>query len=236
MSDREMYYNISNTSNIRNTSNTSNTFHSSEMSAGPEVPEPVRDGRPLGSASPSSGSDQEKQSVAVPQVRFEWITAQWAFRRQSTNPNPAQRIAVAMTFMLPEEIGTRQQPHKITFYLTDRWREFQPGNPFQRHIHTMAGLRGVRWIGKARLRQRRGQEVTDHHRRNIPDLVMTADIADADTADPWLQARLWTPLQQIDLDFRRPLTEGQRRYYEGAAAWGRVPRARDDFGDWIRYA
>ena len=133
-----------------------------------------------------------------------------------------------MTFMLPEEIGTPQAPHRITFYLTDRWREFRPANLFQRQIHESAR---TTWIGKARVRQRAGQEV---HRRNIPDLVMTAW-----DADGVLQAQVHSPQQMIDLRFDQPVTERQQPYYMAAAAWGRVqraPRARDDFYDWLQHA
>lgn len=231
-SNREMYYNIKQYKEIKETK--ANTFHPGEMMADGEVPEPVADGRPLGSASPGVVLGQEACGSGIsPTLRFEWITAQWAFRKQHSNPNPATRLSVMLTFMLPEEIGTGQRPHKITFYLTDRWREFQAVNLFQQRIQQMAQAREVRWIGKARVRQQRNQPVEDHHRRNIPDLVMTATLQ-----DQVVVAQLYSPQQEITLRFDQPLSAEQRRYYQGGAQWGRVPRrrARDDFYDWLRHA
>jgi hypothetical protein len=173
--------------------------------------------------------------AAPPTVRFAWIAAQWAWSQNSRNRSPEpSRLRVTMTFMLPEEVGTQQRPHRITFNLTDRLREFQAANTFQKHIKTLVILRQDRWIGKARIRQSRTEPVQDLHRRNIPDLTMSAWIESA-----VIHARLWTPIQQIDLVFDQDLTEKQQQCYEGAAVWGtqpRRPRPRDDFYDWIAHA
>ena len=231
--DREMYYNKRIIKEIK-----ANSFHRDEMGGDLEVPEPVCDGQPLGSASPSGvlGHEAFGSDIAAP-IRFEWITAQWAWHKQRDNEKQAQRLRVSMTFMTPEEIGTQQKPHKITFYLTDRHREFQATNPLQQQVVSIAGLKNQRWIGKARIRQPRGERVQDHHRRNIPDLVMTAAIVDTDW--PYIQATLYTPEQQITLDFNQTLSLAQQKYYEGGAVWGRVPERKkpvDDFHDWMRYA
>lgn len=179
---------------------------------------------------------QEEKGVEVtPTVRFQWIAAQWAWIKTDHKKGQAERLRVTMTFQLPEEVGTKQRPHKITFNLTNRHREFRGANPFQNHVRTLVTLAGDRWIGKARLRRNKNEPVQDQHRRNIPDLVMSARVAEGG----YLQARLWTPIEQIDLDFTVPLTAAQQQHYDGAAVWGTRPRSpapRDDFYDWIRYA
>lgn len=177
---------------------------------------------------------QERGVEITPTVRFQWIAAQWAWNKTQAKRGAAQRIRVTMTFMLPEEVGTKQPPHKITFNLTDRHREFRGANPFQNHVKTMATVAGHTWIGKARLRRNKNEEVQDQHRRNIPDLVMSAW-----TEDHHLVARLWTPIESIELVFAVPLTEAQAKHYDGAAVYGTKPRPakpRDDFYDWIKYA
>jgi len=181
-------------------------------------------------------SQQDLGSDISPTLRFEWITAQWAWSKTSKKTGEPTRLRVTVTFMLPEEIGTRQKPHKITFNLTDRLREFKPANLFQQQIKTVIGVRGDRWIGKARIRQPRNEPVAEQHRRNIPDVVMSAW---HDETRNIICARLFTPQQQIDLEFDQALSEKQRQIYDGAASWGRLPkknRPRDDFYDWIRYA
>lgn len=179
-------------------------------------------------------TQEESGSVITPTVRFAWIAAQWAWSQQTGQAHrQPSRLRVTCTFMLPEEVGTTHKPRKITFNLTDRLREFQPANPFQQHIKTAVVLRGDAWIGKARIRRPRHEPAADQYRRNIPDLVMSA----------WqdsgvIHARLWTPIEQIDLVFDQPLTDKQQMIYDGAAVWGTRPRTRprDDFYDWIRYA
>jgi hypothetical protein len=177
---------------------------------------------------------QESGVESTPTVRFQWIAAQWAWNKTSTKKGDAVRIRVTMTFMLPEEVGTKQPPHKVTFSLTDRMREFRGLNPFQNHIKTLTMLNGHKWIGKARVRRSKTEEVQDHHRRNIPDLAMSAWIE-----DQHLVTRLWTPVEQIDLHFTVPLTIQQQKHYDGAAVYGTKPKAvkpKDDFYDWIKYA
>ena len=177
---------------------------------------------------------QERGVESTPTVRFQWIAAQWAWNKTDQKTGAAERLRVTMTFQLPEEVGTRQRPHRITFNLTNRAREFRGANPFQNHVKTLVTLAGHRWIGKARLRRSRTETVQEQHRRNIPDLVMSAWIQ-----DHHLVARLWTPLEQIDLDFVVPLTPAQQQHYDGAAVYGTRARSappRDDFYDWIRYA
>lgn len=230
---REMYYNKS---NIRNIRNKSKPILPGEMGADLEVPEPVCDGQPFGPASPKDALRQEAVGSDIsPEIQFEWITAQWAFRKHRGREAQASRIAITLTFLMPQEIGTQIRPHKITFYLTDRLREFQATNDLQRRVLTWAGLNDQRWVGKARVRQSRTEPVQDYHRRNIPDLVMTAEIAQPD-GDSFVRAYLHTPREMITLEFTHPLTAAQQRYYEGAARWGNLPQVRDDFTDWIRYA
>lgn len=227
---REMYYNIRNSSITQETK--ANAFCSSKMPAGLEASEPVSDGRPLGEASPLGVVSQEACGSGI-SAGFElaWVAAQWTWASERN-----QRLRVAMTFMTPQDILTRTQPKRITFYLTDRLREFRPTNDLQQRVATVAALQQVRWIGKARIRQRAGQPVEDYHRRNIPDMVMTAQVQDEDLGRPWIKARLYTIQQQIDLDFTHTLTPGQRRYYLGAAIWGCRPGPKDDFYDWQSYA
>jgi hypothetical protein len=182
---------------------------------------------------------QEKGVESTPTVRFQWIAAQWAWIKTEQKRGVAERLRVTMTFMLPEEVGTRQRPHKITFNLTNRHREFRGANLFQEHVKSLAVLAGHRWIGKARLRRNKNEEVQDHHRRNIPDLVMSAWTEENTAGQGYLVARLWTPIEQIRLEFTVPLTQAQKQHYDGSAMYGtrpRPPRARDDFYDWIRYA
>lgn len=231
---REMYHNISIIPVISEIS--ANALHPGEVVAGLEASEPVCDGQPFGPASPKDAVGQKASGSEIsPTLRFEWITAQWAWSSQAGRAGEPRRLRVTLSFLMPEEIGTRQQPHRITFNLTDRRREFRPANQFQQRCLTLSALADDRWIGKARLRQPRGQPVATQHRRNIPDLVMTARI---DQAQAVIRARLYTPQQTIDLVFDQPLSLAQQKYYEGAARWGRLPRARprDDFYDWLRYA
>jgi hypothetical protein len=225
-----MYYNIRNSSITQETK--ANTFHLSEMSADLSVPEPVGDGPPLGSASPEGAVAQKAVGSEIsPRLALAWVAAQWTWASDKNT-----RLRVAMTFMTPQDIEQRAQPRRITFYLTDRMREFRATNELQQQVLTLALLRQQQWIGKARIRQRAGQAVQDHHRRNIPDVAMTAQVIDTGPDQAHVEAMLYTPNQQIALVFDQPLTTAQRRYYLGAATWGCRPAPRDDFHDWMNYA
>ena len=166
-------------------------------------------------------------------VEFGWISAQWAWNQNRTNNGLAQRLRITLTFMQPSDLGTKRR-RKITFNLTDRMREFSDANAFQKRVKALALQEKAKWIGKSRLRQPpKGEPIEEIHKKNIPDLAMTARI-DGDI----ICARLYSTTQTIDLRFDQKPTEAQAVYYEGCATWGCRPknRVKDDFKDWLNYA
>ena len=231
---REMYYNISNISNI-------SEYQSKHFTEDEMMTDEVRDSEAspplLTSLREASVSQEKSGSVITEPDPIAWICAQWAFNqtRRKNDTTPATRIRITATLHYQSDMGTQVRPKKITFSMTDRLREFQPANPFQKHIKTMEMLRNIRWIGKARIRQPKTYEgpLPDHYRKNIPDLVMTAWIE-----NDLLHARLHTTEQTIDLVFDQELSLAQQKLYDGEARWGKKirRRPRDDFYDWKNYA
>jgi hypothetical protein len=230
---REMYYNISNTSEYQEYQE----YQSMHLTRDEMRTDLVRDTAasppPLAPLSEKSVEPRESGSDIADPAQITWICAQWAWSqtRRKKEDTPATRLRITVTLQYQGDT----KPKKITFNLTDRLREFQDANVFQKHIKTTAALNNHRWLGKARIRQPKNYEgaLPEHYRKNIPDMAMSA----------WLEhstihARLWTTEQQIDLVFDQPLTAAQSKLYEGEARWGTKLRNRvqDDFYDWRNYA
>jgi len=225
ITDREMYYNISNNSNNSNISQ--RTSHDEVMteSCGLLVATPpllTEDGKAL-------------EGNVITEQDFGWIIAQWTWSKNRNKKDSASRLRITLTFQSTADIGTKIKPKKITFNLTDRLREFQAANLFQERIKSWAVLNESKWIGKARLRQPKSYDgaLPDHYRLNIPDLAMTARIENGVVV-----AGLHSVIETIQLIFDQPLTERQKEIYDGEARWGKriKVRPRDEFYDWRAYA
>lgn len=234
---REMYYNTSNNSNTSNTSE----YQSIDFTKDEMPTDIVRDTEasphPLSPLREDIESQEESGNAIAEPDPIAWICAQWCWSKTRARraDQKATRLRVTATIHYATDMGTQNPPKRITFNLTDRLREFQPANPFQQHVRTLAGLQDQRWIGKARIRQPKhfDGDLPDQYRRNIPDLVMTAQIE-----SDCIQATLYTMDQTIELRFDQPLSAAQQKIYEGEARWGERIRRRpvDDFYDWKKYA
>ena len=234
---REMYYNISNISNSSEYQECQSIDFTEDEIPTDAVRVSEASPHPLTSLEEDMISQEKSGNVIAEPDPIAWICAQWAWSRTRAKraDQKAQRLRITATIHYASDMGTPNAPKRITFNLTDRMREFQPANPFQQQVRTLAGLQGQKWIGKARIRQPKNFDgcLPDQFRRNIPDLVMTATIQDT-----CIVATLYTVEQRIELKFDQPLTTAQQNIYEGEARWGERIRRRpvDDFYDWKNYA
>ena len=170
--------------------------------------------------------------MAHQNLEFEWITAQWTYRKQ-TQASGERPIRCFLTFMLKQDAGKTGCIKKVTWFGTQRYRDFKANTmtKVQQQAYDIARSQNHTYIGKFRVTSVKGKS-RDLTRNNIGELAASGRFE-----HNVFHMSIYTGTDIVDLVFDQKLSGKQQEWFNGQARWGnQTARPADSFDNWLEAA